>query len=482
MEWTSYADAWLGRAIYEHGLGLLLLVAFISSIAQFRALLSSTGLLPIPAYLKATKFWDRPSIFGVRYSDAIFLSVAWTGAGLAALTAIGLTARLPWWSHTAVWAAMWLLYLSIVNVGQRWYGFMWEMIICEATFVGIFIGPAGTTPSTLVIWLLIWLLIRIEFGAGLIKLRGDSCWRDLTCLDFHHETQPMPGPLSWYFHHLPKPLHRMETAANHVVQLVVPFLLIAPQPVRTWAALAIALTQAWLVLSGNFAWVNFLTIVLALALIDAAVFGLGAPSLIPIGGAEHGLVIAVAAVVLVLSWWPLRNLLSKHQRMNARYNPLLICSSYGAFGSIGRVRREVVIEGTADRSLSDVSQWREYEFRGKPGDVRRRPPQVAPYHLRLGWMLWFAALSPAYRIGWFERLLAKLLQGDRAVLRMVRVNPFPDAPPAYVRVQLYSYRFTTRAERRESGAWWHRGLVGTVTNPRRLREPSFRNRRMGEIS
>src|SRR5207237_4337562 len=131
----------------------------------------------------------------------------------------------------------WVLYLSIVNVGQRWYGFGWESLLLEAGFIAIFLGNNETAPPLLAIFLARWLLFRVEFGAGLIKLRGDSCWRDLSCLDYHHETQPMPNPLSRYFHHLPKLLHRGEALGNHVAQLVVPFLLFTPPPLASLAGL-----------------------------------------------------------------------------------------------------------------------------------------------------------------------------------------------------------------------------------------------------
>jgi hypothetical protein len=309
-----------------------------------------------------------------------------------------------------------------------------------------------------VLILLRWLLFRLEFGAGLIKLRGDSCWRDLTCLYYHHETQPMPGPLSWYFHHLPRPLHRAEVAANHATQLVLPFGLFAPQPVSGVCAAVMIVTQLWLVASGNFSWLNWTAIVLALSVLPDSVWSVVVPFDVRSGGTPAPyvvLVLLVTAAMLVLSYWPARNLLSKHQLMNASFNKFHLGNTYGAFGSVTRVRHEVVLEGSADGV-----EWREYEFRGKPGDVRRLPRQFAPYHLRLDWLMWFAALSRRYAAGWLPVLVGKLLTGDPAVLRLLRHNPFPDSPPAYVRARFYRYRYTTRAERRETGAWWHRTLVG----------------------
>ncbi len=227
------------------------------------------------------------------------------------------------------------------------------------------------------LFLLRWVLFRVEFGAGLIKMRGDECWRRLTCLDHHHETQPMPGPLSWFFHRLPKPLHRVETAANHVTQLVVPFLLFAPQPVASAAAALMIVTQLWLVLSGNFAWLNWITVVLAL---PAVAWPSDPP---PVGDAPLWyvvVVLAVSALLLALSHAPVRNMLSRRQVMNRSFDPLHLVNTYGAFGTVSRVRHEVVLEGTADETPREDSEWREYEFKGKPGDPRRWPRQFAPSH------------------------------------------------------------------------------------------------------
>jgi hypothetical protein len=374
----------------------------------------------------------------------------------------------------AVWLAMWALYLSIVNVGQTFYGFGWETLLLEAGFLAVLLGPAGTAPPTLVLWLYRWLLFRVEFGAGLIKLRGDRCWRDLTCLDYHHETQPLPGPLSWFFHHLPRPLHRAEVLANHVTQLVVPFGLFAPQPVAGIAALAIVVTQAWLLVSGNFSWLNLITIVLATAALDGALLEAVLPvdppaTLAGPAGWQQAAVAALTLVVALLSIRPARNLLGRRQLMNASFDPLRLVNTYGAFGAITRVRREVVLEGTDDPAPGPATTWREYQCKAKPGDPRRRPRQIAPYHLRLDWLLWFAAMSPPSAHPWTARLVMRLLEHDPATRRLLgRPDPFPDHPPALVRARLYRYRFTTPAERRQTGAWWSRELVGEYLPPLRL--------------
>jgi Lipase maturation factor len=441
---------------------------------QFRPLLGERGLQPAPRFLAAVPFRRAPSIFHLHYSDRFLTVVAWTGAGLAAAALAGLPEAGPAWVSVAVWLAMWALYLSIVNVGQTFYGFGWETLLLEAGFLAIFLGPAGTAPPTLVLWLYRWLLFRVEFGAGLIKLRGDRCWRDLSCLDYHHETQPLPGPLSWFFHHLPRRLHRAEVLANHATQLVVPFGLFAPQPVATVAGLAVIVTQSWLLASGNFSWLNLITIVLAFAALDGGLLAAVLPVDPPAALAgpsdwQQATVLAVTLLVAVLSVRPARNLLGRGQLMNASFDPLRLVNTYGAFGAITRVRREVVLEGTDDPAPGPDTVWKEYQFKAKPGDPRRRPRQVAPYHLRLDWLLWFAAMSPPSAHPWVASLVVRLLEHDPATLKLLgRPDPFPDRPPALVRARLYRYRFTTPAERRQTGGWWSRELLGEYLPPLRL--------------
>ncbi|MGP4000102.1 lipase maturation factor family protein [Streptomyces sp. 8N706] len=477
MEWFTDSDYWLSRLVFQRALAAVYLVAFLTAVNQFRALIGERGMLPVPYFVERVPFRQSPSVFHFRYSDRLFAALAWTGAALSAAVLGGAADAVPLWGSMLMWALLWVLYLSIVNVGQTWYSFGWESLLLEAGFLAVFLGNERTAPPVLVLWLLRWLLFRVEFGAGLIKIRGDRCWRDLTCLHYHHETQPMPGPLSWFFHHLPKPLHRVEVAANHVAQLGLPVLLFTPQPVASIAAGGIIVTQLWLVLSGNFAWLNWLTIILAVPAIDgeaaADVLGLPEPPALALApGWFEAVVIAATALVVVLSYWPARNLVSRHQQMNRSFNPFHLVNTYGAFGSISRTRREVVVEGTDEPVVTPDTVWREYEFKGKPGDPARLPPQFAPYHLRLDWLMWFAALSPAYSRSWFLPFVERLLENDPATLRLLRSNPFPDAPPTHVRARIYTYRFTTRQERRESGDWWARTLVGDHLPPVALEKPA----------
>jgi hypothetical protein len=468
---------WLTRLLLERGIGIICLIAFLVALNQFRPLLGERGLLPVPIFVKQVPFRESPSLFYLFPRDAAFTAAAWIGIVLSCLVISGLSARWTW-SNVAVWLAIYLIYLSFVNVGQTFYAFGWESILLEACFFCIFLGSARVMAPAIPIWLFRWLLFRIMFGAGLIKLRGDPCWRDLTCLNYYYETQPMPNPLSWYFHIAPEWVNKGGVLFNHFSELIVPFFYFLPQPFAGIAGLITIIFQLTIIASGNLSWLNWLTLFLAFSTIDAkfvsAVMPLRTPAMQPSAPVALWINIGLAFIVALMSIPVVVNMLSARQIMNTNFNSLHLVGTYGAFGSITRPRYEVIVEGTDEAVLTASTRWREYQFKGKPGDVNYRPPQIAPYHLRLDWLMWFAAMSSYQDYPWFVNFVGKLLQGDADVLSLLRKNPFEKQPPRYVRALLYEYHFTTPEEKKRTGAWWTRTLTGDYFPAVSMQTPGFR--------
>ncbi len=475
---SYFGDVWLVRLLVQRGLAAIYLLAFLVVLRQFEALLGERGLLPVPAFVKRVRFWDAPSIFCWHYSDRFLKALAWTGTVLAALTLTGLSARGPVWLATSTWLLLWVLYLSMVNVGQNFYAFGWESMLLEAGFFAAFLGPMQVEPSLIPVVILRWMLFRTELGAGLIKLRHDRCWRELTCLLYHYETQPLPNPLSWYVHRLPTWTHQCGVLFSHGVQLVVPFGLFAPQPFASMAGGLIILHQLWLIISGNYSWLNWLTVIIGISALSdammAAVIPITVPPTAPRAAFFNGLLLVLGGATVLLSIQPVLNLCSKNQRMNYSYNRFHLVNTYGAFGRVTKHRYEIVLEGTDEPVITPQTRWQEYGFKGKPGDPRHMPPQVAPYHLRLDWLMWFLPFSvmvtergllmSGYEV-WFLKLMQKLLEGDRVTLQLLRHNPFKTKRPTFIRVLFYCYRYTNAREKKATGAWWTRRLVDVYLPP-----------------
>jgi hypothetical protein len=486
------ADYFLTRALVLRALGAFYFVAFLILVRQALPLIGAHGLLPLGSYLElvsrhfepARAAWSVPTIFWLGSSDAVIEAASWLGLMLATLVVFGV-------ANAPIFAALWVLYLSFVQGGQVFYGYGWEMLLCEAGFLAIFFAPAwrprllaeSEPPPLLLVVLFRWLTFRVMLGAGLIKIRGDACWTELTCLEFHYETQPNPSPLSAYFHFAPRFTHTAGVLMNHLAELVAPFGVFGPRRVRLVAGVIIVGFQALIILSGNLSFLNWLTIAVALSCFDDRALSrlVSAARKVELAGIRaaarsmsrlrRAVLVALGIVIGLLSLGPIVNLLSPRQRMNASFDPFGLVNTYGAFGSVGRVRREVVIEGTSSPLPDENADWREYEFPCKPGDVRRAPCLVTPYHYRLDWQLWFAALSNFEREPWIVHLAYKLLRGDRAIAPLLARDPFPERPPRYVRALLYRYRFAPLGER---GVYWRRELDGEYLRPLSLEHPDFR--------
>lgn len=397
-------------------------------------------------------------------SDAWLLAFALAGAVLAAFVLLTGAA------NALILLGVYALYLSISHVGGTWYAFGWEMQLLETSFWAAFavpvlsLDPFASPPPVFVAFAYRWLLFKIMLGAGLIKVRGDACWRDLTCMLYHYETQPNPSPASYWLHFAPPWFHRFETAVNHIVELAAPFLLFMPRPARLAGGAIQLAFQATLIVSGNLSFLNWLTMVPAVWCFDDACiaplfsvrtqlraaaadardslhcdssrlyvdiaresgFASIRSRLVAVRKAAGGvrrlartaMLAGVCGALIHLNVPVAHNLLSSNQAMNTGWSAFHLVNTYGAFGSIGRVRTEVVFSATSAPDASSLAAsdaaWVEYEFKCKPGALSRRPCIITPWHYRLDWLAWFAAMGSYRHYPWTVRLADQLLTSGAA--------------------------------------------------------------------
>ena len=461
----------LSRWLFLRGLGCIYLIAFLSLWVQIHGLVGSNGILPAGQYLEAVRqqigtegYYLVPTLFWLNPSDAFLHFLC---AGGVVLSLVLIAGFVP----TFALVSLWTFYLSLVTVGQVFLSFQWDVLLLEAGFLAICFAPLqlrdtftrASQPSTAFLWLLRWLLFRLMFASGFVKLASDEVWRNLTALNFHYETQPLPTWFGWYAHQLPEWFHKASTIGMFAAELVVPFLIFAPRHPRTVGCLGLIALQILIILTGNYCFFNLLTIVLCLLLIDDVMWKALLPKrfMPTIHAIEkppcqyRRIGIAVAAVLLfLLSSIRFGGQLFREAQLPdvAWIAPFRSVNTYGLFADMTESRPEIIVEGSNDRIT-----WKTYQFRWKPGDLTVPPKWVAPHQPRLDWQMWFAALQGSYRnTPWFLNFMGALLQGRPEVLQLLAENPFPESPPRYVRATLYDYRFTDLTTKRSEGTWWSR--------------------------
>jgi len=468
---------WLTRYVILRLLGAIYAVAFLVAINQAVPLIGSNGLLPIGLYTtritnalgsEGAGFMRLPSLFWFGHSDTTLLTTAWIGFLLSCIVMVG-------YANALILFVLWVLYMSFVHLGQEWYGYGWEIQLLETGFLAIFLCPLfdmrpfpKQPPPFQIIVLFRWLIFRIMFGSGLIKTRWDVNWHNGTALYYHFETQPIPGPLSRWFHFLPRTLLKIGVWLNFLAELVAPWFIFWPRVARHIAGSVIVLFQINIILSGNLSFLNWLTIVPALACFDDGFWVKLLPRRL-VHMAEAASQKAepskpvqttawiITAVIAILSIQPAMNMLSSRQIMNTSFDPLDLVNTYGAFGTVGQERLNVVFEGTTDEDSSDNANWKPYIYKGLPVLTDKRPPQIAPYQLRLDWQMWFASMSSVEEYPWTLVLVWKLLHNDSDVLSLFGSNPFQGQSPRYVRAVLYSYTFIKPGN--AGGFWWDRKRI-----------------------
>ncbi len=448
-------------------LGAIYLIAFASFGVQAPGLVGARGILPVAEYLPAVKqylgpasYWSVPTLLWFNSSNA-FIKADWiAGAGLALALFFGLSWR-------PVRIALFVLYLSLVTTSQVFLSFQWDALLLEAGFLAIFLGS-----STLIVRLFRWLLFRLMFLSGAVKLlSGDPSWRNWTALPVHYETQPLPMPAAWYFYQFPAWFHRASLGVVFAAELVIPFLIFAPRRIRIFAAFSLILFQLLIFLTGNYAFFNILAIAFCLFLLDDGFLCRVLPKFVtamtpaPDGGSRWPVLRnvvcrALFTVVLLVSGLQMIETFSRVRWAPAQsainlIAPFEIVNTYGLFAVMTTSRPEIVIEGS-----NDGIAWLPYDFKYKPGNLARRPAWVQPHQPRLDWQMWFAALGDYRSDPWTLQLVGKLLEGSPDVLRLFGNDPFRGTPPRFIRATVYDYRFTTAAERQSTGDWWHREAKG----------------------
>jgi lipase maturation factor 1 len=456
----------IGVWLFLCAVSVIYAIAFISLAIQITGLVGKNGILPAHEFLAQVRkkfgqrcYFEVPTLCWVNHSDRFLQSLCWIGAAVSLLAAAGV-AQLP------ALIVAWICYLSLFSVSRLFLGYQWDSLLLETGFLAIFLAPAQIVPNAIapppwpILIVLYWLLFRLMFLSGLVKLRsGDPTWKRLTALCHHYETQPMPTPAAWLLHQLPAPFHRVSTLLMFAIELGAPFLIFAPVPFRRAAGLMIIGLMLLIMLSGNYCFFNLLAMALCLPLFEnsiyAAIPGWNFTVAQPAETWPLFISILVALFLVALSVIRLLRLFRAESRIVRATGWFLdtypIVNHYGLFSVMTTTRLEIIVEGSRDGTA-----WLPYEFKFKPGDPKRAPPWVAPHQPRLDWQMWFAALGDYRHNGWFIGFLIRLLQGSPEVLGLLRHNPFGDTPPLYVRAVVYEYHFTTRPERRDAGSWWRR--------------------------
>jgi hypothetical protein len=454
-------------------LGIVYLVAFWSAGTQVLGLIGHNGILPADQYMKAlsavqgfNRFWIFPTLTWISASDGSLRALCIGGGVLSLLLIAGVLTPL-------VLPLLWLFYLSLSVVGQEFLSYQWDALLLETGFLAIFVAPVALRerrralddPPRLVVWLLLWLLFRLMVGSGVVKLAsGDPTWHNLTALSFHFETQPIPTPFAWYAHRSPRWLLELATALVLAIEIGAPYLILGGRRLRKLAFVLLTGLQLIIGLTGNYAFFNLLSAALCVFLLDDVT--LGSWTRLGISGtvatrARRIVSVVLAIVIVPLSATAFAGSLGIALPTAPIVNPLLDAvasfrsvNAYGLFAVMTTTRPESVLEGS-----DNGTAWVEYEFKYKAGDLRRRPPWVAPYQPRLDWQMWFAALGRFDDERWLQNFCARLLEGDGTVLNLLERNPFPGHAPTYLRAVLYQYRFSDANARRRDGVWWTRERV-----------------------
>ena len=471
------------RFAFLRGLALIYLIAFVSLREQVDGLIGSQGIVPAAVlmsrlqnavttqHIGLERFHLVPTLAWFDSSDAALHRQCDAGITLSVLLLMGFAPALTTF-------LLWLIYLSLSSIASPFLNFQWDILLLETGFLAIFLAPlqwrerprSQPPPSRLVLWLLRWLIFRLMFESAWVKLASkDPMWSQFTALRVHFETQPLPTWIGWYAHQLPHAVQSVCVFLMFVIELAFPFLVFAGRKPRFIAAAGFVLLQVVILLTGNYTFFNWLTILLCLPLLDDRALQRFLPKRFrgplprPAGARWHWAITApltagtLFLTVLVFVWREsvVRDMPDSLVSVLVWTDPFRTFNNYGLFRTMTPTRPEIIVQGS-----NDGQTWQDYEFKYKPGDLKRPPAFVAPYQPRLDWQMWFAALGSPQQNIWFLSFEKRLLENSPSVTALLARNPFPQTPPKYIRSELYEYHFTDPATRRATGDWWRRDYLG----------------------
>jgi lipase maturation factor 1 len=455
------------RRWFLRALGVIFLIAFVSLWVQIDGLIGSGGITPVAQFLPAVRaqvgeraFWFLPTLCWFNSSNAFLHFLCADGVLLSLLLIFGIAPALSL-------LGLVVCYLSLTVSGQTFLSFQWDILLIETGFLAVFLAPwrlwwtkANEPPvSRAAMFLLKLLLFKLMLMSGVVKLTsGDDSWLNLTALDYHYWSQPLPTVLGWWADQSPEWVKKFS----------------APRRLRLIACVLLIFLQLMIGATGNYNFFNLLTIALCFLLIDdyvTASFGRGvhgANTATECGGYKFTDRLATfLAIVVIIFTLPINaRLIYGAFEPEKGWSPFLgqmlaygqtfrMVNGYGLFRVMTKDRKEIIIEGSADGL-----DWKPFEFKWKPGDVMRAPGWCQPHQPRLDWQMWFAALGSYRQNPWFVQTMIALLNGKAQVFALFEHNPFPETPPRFVRATSYRYRFTTVEEHRKTGAWWKRQELG----------------------
>ncbi len=484
------------RWIFLRALALVYFSAFYSLLFQIDGLIGPQGILPAKEYLTAVagslsglnRFWFAPSLFWLSASSHMLMAITWLGLFAAICALFNLWPRLSL-------LVCFVCFLSFVSSSSDFSSYQSDGMLLEAGFISLFLAPPGLLPGWAAkhppirasYFLLLWEWFRIYFESGLVKwLSGDPQWRNLTALDDYYQNGPLPSWIGWYVAHLPHWFHVATTASTLILEFLVVLMLFFPRRVRIICFFIVTPWQIGVILTANYTFLNYLVLALGFLLLDDKLLRRIVPSRYqlprpaesiaedstPTADDEarpaillhlRSLRLAIAAVFLTwIGYATTAELVGMLVRPNPlpmapveALEPFRIANEYGLFAVMTRGRYEIEFQGS-----NDNQNWTPYPFRYKPQALSERPGLYAPYQPRFDWNLWFASLGD-----WRQNQIVpiteeKLLANDPTVLHLFRANPFPNSPPRYVRAMLWQYWFTSMEEKRRTGNWWRRTLLG----------------------